>query len=76
MLFLFFVRLSNFLIIPLVKEQIKVKLALAIPAGAATTLVKEMINTPPLVPLKKNKTLSMSSKSATYLLHFLLHDFL
>ena len=54
MLFLFFVRLSNFLIIPLVKEQIKVKLALAIPAGAPTTLVKEMIDSPPLVPLKKN----------------------
>ena len=51
--------LSNFLLIPVVREKIKVKLALAIPTGAPTTLVDEMIDTPPLVALKTIKTLSM-----------------
>ena len=51
--------LSNFLLIPIVREKIKVKLALAIPTGAPTTLVNEMIETPPLVALKTIKTLSM-----------------
>ena len=51
--------LSNFLIIPVVIERIRVKLALAIPAGAPTTLVNKIINTPPLVALKTVKTLSM-----------------
>ena len=41
------------------KEKIKVKLAHVIPSGAPTMLVKEMINTPPLVALKKIKILSM-----------------
>ena len=45
MLFLFLVMLSNFLII-LVREKINVKLALAIPTGAPTTLADEMIQTP------------------------------
>ena len=40
--------LSNFLIIPAVREKIKVKVALAIPTGASTMLVKEMMDTPPL----------------------------
>ena len=47
--------LSNFFIIPVVKEKIKLKLALVIPTGAPTTLVKEMIDTPSLVALKKLK---------------------
>ena len=51
--------LSNFVIIPVVKEKLKVKLALAIPTGAPTVLVKEMIDTPPLVALKTIKILSM-----------------
>ena len=51
--------LSNFLIIPVVRENIKVKLTLAIPRGAQTTLANEIINTPPLVALKTTKTLSM-----------------
>ena len=51
--------LSNFFIIPVVREKIKVKLALAIPAGASITLVKEMIDTRPLVALKTIKILSM-----------------
>ena len=37
----------------------KVKLALATPTGAPTTLVNEMIDIPPLVALKTIKTLSM-----------------
>ena len=51
--------LSNFLIIPVLKEKIKTKLTLAIPTGAPTTLVKEMIDTPPLVALKTIKISSM-----------------
>ena len=50
--------LSNFLIIPVVKEKLKVKLALAIPTGTPTMLVKEMIDTPPAVALKTVKILS------------------
>ena len=51
--------LSNVFIIPVVKEKIKVKLAFAIPAGAPTPLVREMLDIPPLVALKTIKTLSM-----------------
>ena len=51
--------LSNFLIIPVVIERIRVKLGLAIPTGAPTTLVNKIINTPPLAALKTVKTLSM-----------------
>ena len=40
------------------KKKIKVKLALAIPTGAPTTLVREIIDTPQLVALKTIKTLS------------------
>ena len=50
--------LSNFLTILVVREKIKVKLALA-DLGAPTTLVNEIIDTPPLVALKAIKTLSM-----------------
>ena len=57
--FLFLVIFSNFLTIPVVREKIKVKLALAIPTGAPTTLADEMIQTPPLVALKTIKILSM-----------------
>ena len=51
--------LRNILIVPVVREKIKVKLALAIPTGAPTTLVREMTDTPPLVALKTIKALSM-----------------
>ena len=51
--------LSNFLIIPAIKEKIKVKLALAIPTGAPTMLIKEMIDTPPVAALKTIEILSM-----------------
>ena len=47
--------LSTFFIIPVVREKIKVKLALAIPTGAPTMLVKEMIDTPPIVALQTIK---------------------
>ena len=50
--------LSNFLIIPVVTEKIKVKIALAIPTGAPTTLADEMIETPLLVELETIKTMS------------------
>ena len=50
--------LNNFLIIPVVKEKIKVKLALAIPTNAPSTLVNE-IDTRPAVALKTIKILSM-----------------
>ena len=54
---LFFLAIRcNFLIIPVVREKMKVKLAFAIPTGALISLVKEMIDIPPLVPLKTNKT--------------------
>ena len=57
--FLFLVIFSNFLTIPVVREKIKVKLALAIPTGAPIILVNEIIDTPPVVALKTIKILSM-----------------
>ena len=48
--FLFLATLSNFLIIPVVKENTRVTLALAIPAGAPIALAKEIIDTTPLPP--------------------------
>ena len=68
--------LSNCLIIPVAREKTKVKLALAIPTGAPTILADEIIQTQLLVALKTTKVLSMKSKAVTYLLNFLLHDFL
>ena len=58
-LFLFLVIFSNFLTIPVVREKIKVKLALAIPTGAPTILVNEIIDTPLLVALKTIKAWSI-----------------
>ena len=57
--FLFLVMLSNFLIIPVVREKIKVKLALAIPTSAPTKFADEMMQTALLVALKTIKILSM-----------------
>ena len=68
--------LSDFLTIPAVTEKTKVKLALAIPTGTPTTLVNEQIDTPPIVALKTIKNVSMESKAGTYLLNFLLQDFI
>ena len=60
--FLFLVMLNNFLIITVVREKIKVRLAFAIPAGAPTTLSNNMIQIPLLVALKTIKILSMYQK--------------
>ena len=54
--------LSSFLTIPVVREKIKVKLALAIPPGAPATLVDEQIDTHPVVALKTIKTCLCSQK--------------
>ena len=60
MLFFFcFVILSNFLIIPVVREKTKVELALAISTGAPTILADEIKQTPLLVALKTIKILSV-----------------
>ena len=45
--------------IPVVREKIKVKPALAIPTGAPTMLGNEQIDTPPVVALEPIKILSM-----------------
>ena len=57
--FLFLVMLSNFLFIPVLREEINVRLTLAIPTGAAIKLADEMIQTTLLVALKIIKILSM-----------------
>ena len=48
-----------FLIISVVREKNRVKLAPAILTGAPTILTKEIIQTPPLVAPKTIKVLSM-----------------
>ena len=50
---------NNFFIIPVVKENTRVKLAVCIPAGAPITLAKEIIDTSPLVADKIIKVLSI-----------------
>ena len=57
--FLFLAMLSNILIIPALRDEIKVKLALAIPTGAPRMLAKEVIDTPPVAAIKTIKILSM-----------------
>ena len=57
--FLFFAMLCNFLIITVVRQKNKVKLASDIPTSALTTLTDEMIQTQPLTALKTIKILSM-----------------
>ena len=60
MLFFFFIAvLSNFLMIPVVIEKIKVKLALTIPTGTPIVLVNEIIDIPPVVAFKTINILSM-----------------
>ena len=51
--------LNSFFIISVVREKIKVRLALATPTGAPTTLANELIQIPLLVALKTIKILSM-----------------
>ena len=75
MLFLFVsCYIQYFLTIPVVREKIKVRLALAIPIGAPSILVNEIIYTSLLVALKTIKVLSNVIKSSLF--KFLLHDFL
>ena len=57
--FFFLVIFNSLFIIPVVRKKIKVKLALAIPTGASTIVVNEIIDIPPVVALKTIKTLSM-----------------
>ena len=57
--FLFLVILNNFLIIPVIIEKIKLRLAFAIAAGASTTFANEMIQIPLLAALKIVKVFSM-----------------
>ena len=60
--FLLLVIFSNCLTISVVREKIKVRLALAIPIGAPTMLVSEIIDTPLLVALKQLKFCLYSQK--------------
>ena len=57
--FLFLVMLSNFLIIPVVREKIKVRLTPAIHIGASKILAEEIMQIPPPVVLKTIKILSV-----------------
>ena len=57
--FLFLVILSTFLIIPEVKEKIKVKLPVATPTWTPITVVEEIIDTSTLIADKTIKFLSM-----------------
>ena len=59
MISLFLVISSNFLIIPVVKQKIEVKLGLAIPTRAPITVVKEIIDT--LVLLVAGRTIKILS---------------
>ena len=51
--FLFLVILSNFFISTVVKQNIKIKLARAIPIGAPTKLTEEIIHNPLLIAHRK-----------------------
>ena len=57
--FLFLVTFNSFFIIPVVRENIKVKLGLAIPAGTPITCVKEIALIPPDIAYKKTRVLSI-----------------
>ena len=60
MLFFFFLLYSKkILTILVVREKIKIKLALAIPTGAQITLVNEIIDTPLFLAIKATKILSI-----------------
>ena len=70
--------LNNFFNIALIKEDTRVKLALAIPAEDSITVAKEIIDPPPLVAVKKNYSLvkiiknsNVFTKCFTYYYSFL-----
>ena len=84
-LLFFFLLFYYFFIVPVVKDLhyksklaklAKSKLALAISTGAQISLAKQIIDIPPLVVGNSIKDLSKQSKSAMYLLSFLLIIFL
>ena len=56
--FLFIAIFNNFFITPVVKENIKLKLALAIPTRTTIISVKQIIDIPPLAADKTIKFLS------------------
>ena len=57
--FFFLVTFNSFFIIPVVKENARIKLALANPVRTPITLVKEIILIPSLIADKTIKTLSI-----------------
>ena len=59
LLFYFLLFVTVFFIISVVKENTRVKLALAVPAGTPITFSKEIIDAPPLVADKTIKVLSI-----------------
>ena len=61
MLFLFFflVIFNNLLVISVIREKNKVRLALAIASGAPTIVVNEITDTPQIVALKTIKAWSI-----------------
>ena len=73
---MFLVVLKHFLVIPVVREKIKVKLALVIPTGAPTILVNEQIDTLPVVALKTIKIFSIllisTNRNLVWLVKFIL----
>ena len=69
LLFLFLVVFNNFFTSPAHNEFARLRLALVIPIGAPVTVVKDPIETPPIVT-DKMKDLSKESKKEIYLLSF------
>ena len=59
LLCIFLVIFKTFFVIPVVKENTRVKLALAIPAGTLITLEKKIIDSPLLFADKTIKALSI-----------------
>ena len=64
---------NNFFIIPVVKKNIKLKLALAIPTRTPITLVKEIILIPPLVADNTIKVLSKLIESSNVFTELFTH---
>ena len=71
-LFLFSLVFNNFFTIPVVIENAKLKLALAIPTGAPITVANDAIDIPSFAADKTIKDLSKYSKETIYLLKLLL----
>ena len=73
-LFLLLVASNNSITIPVVKENTRLKLALAIPIGTPITLVKEIILIPPLI--KQLKSCQINQKQQCIYLVFTNYFFL